>query len=207
MYLHSVPKWWQKVWPEIIWSYPKESDSIFLTFDDGPVAGLSEAVIEILQSYQAKATFFCTGQQAKANPGLLDKFRAAEHLLGNHSFHHYSAWSCSTETYLKDVAMAAEWIPSKLYRPPYGRLSWSTYQALKKNYKIVMWDVMPGDFQSGMDAPKCLESIQRNAKPGSVIVLHEKQRTKQKLLKLLPPLLDYFSEQNWQCKILPDSKK
>lgn len=194
MYLVKTPIFIQKIFESCTWRI--ESDhNIYLTFDDGPDPAITPFVLETLRSFNAKATFFCIGENAKVYPKLVEQIRDEGHAIGNHSYSHISGWSTNTKNYLNDVEKCNELIKSKLYRPPFGRLKPTQLKALKQDYEIIMWDVMAGDFESQLSPDKCLNNITQNATAGSIILLHDNLKSVDKIKFVLPKVLMHFESE------------
>lgn len=144
-----------------------------LSFDDGPARGSTEKILDILDSRRIRALFFCTGVAAEANPELMGRIRAAGHLTGNHGYHHLDGFKTPLNEYYDNVIAAEPFTSSKIFRPPYGRLTIGQYKKLKKRYSIVFWDIMPYDFDPGLSADRSYEILVNGIRNGSLIVLHD----------------------------------
>jgi len=172
MYLKKIPKILHYVFPKALWRVD-HSQSIFLTFDDGPDPISTPILLSLLDKYNIKASFFCNGERAQKFPQLIKEIKSHGHYIGNHGYHHISGWSTSTDKYIANAEQANAIIPSKAYRPPYGKMTHSQYRSVNKKYKIVLWDVMPGDFDQKVDHQKLLKNLTTYTKAGSIIVLHD----------------------------------
>ncbi len=190
--------------PSALWRVRNVDNAIFLTFDDGPTREATDFVLAELAKHQAKATFFCIGDNVRKNQDVYQKVLAAGHAVGNHTYHHKNGWKTSYDDYLSDVARCRETINSTLFRPPYGRLTWRQFQGLKKSYRLVMWDVLSYDFKLDMTANVCIERVLLAAKPGSIIVFHDSEKCFPLLKQVLPTILAAFHEKGWQMLSLPD---
>lgn len=195
MYFVRTP-WYLKIFPGLTWEISKKN-TLFLTFDDGPVPGVTDTILDILQQYNAKATFFCVGENAEKNPVLLQRIIAEGHAIGNHTYHHLSGWRTDIKKYEEDVQQCDDIVHSNLFRPPYGHIGWQQLQYLKKKYAIIMWDVLSGDFDASVSASECAERVIRHAKEGSVIVFHDSEKAKGKVITALPKVLKYFSQKGF----------
>jgi peptidoglycan/xylan/chitin deacetylase (PgdA/CDA1 family) len=205
MYLHKTPIWLGSLFPNILWSINTEAKEIYLTFDDGPVPDATPWVLEQLNQYNAKATFFMVGDNIHKHYELFTEVVNHQHTVGNHTFNHLNGWITNNQTYFENVSKAEKIIgtnTSQLFRPPHGRLKWSQYRRLKKNYNIVMWDVLSGDFNSSLSQEDCLGKSIKATVPGSVIVFHDSAKTIDKLKYVLPRYLEYFAALNFTFKAL-----
>ncbi|MEL7161757.1 MAG: polysaccharide deacetylase family protein [Bacteroidota bacterium] len=170
-----------------------ESPTIYFTFDDGPIPQLTPWVLEQLAAYDAQATFFCVGNNARRYPELIQDILTAGHSIGNHTMHHLDGWKSDNVPYFHDVRHCAIQVKSSLFRPPYGRLMPSQAQFLQRHYEIVMWDVLSGDFDPELTAEDCFQNVVRNAKPGSIVVFHDSLKAEEKLRAFLPRLLEHYA--------------
>lgn len=209
MFLPRTPAIATWLYPKRLWRMPHAGDkALYLTFDDGPTPGVTDWVMEMLAEYGGKGTFFVVGEQAQRHPELLRKVVEAGHTVGNHSQTHPNGWKTPSETYLKDVAHGArsieELLPEgqalELFRPPYGRLRWR--DARKLESKVVMWDVVAGDWQAERSKEEVLGNVIRNARLGSIVVFHDSKKAEGHLRHALPKVLAHFAQQGYQFKCL-----
>jgi len=187
---------------DFVWTLPADNNKIYLTFDDGPVPGPTEFVLDQLKQFSAKGTFFCVGNNVKKNRGLYQRILDEGHTTGNHTFNHVNGWMSNSETYLHEVEQAASLIDSKLFRPPYGRIRKQQAQSLLKNYKIIMWDVLTYDFNVKVSPAQCLKNVTENTRPGSIIVFHDSVKAFKNLEYALPRSLEFFKKKNFQLMSL-----
>jgi len=157
----------------LLWQLPHSSDVVYLTFDDGPTPELTNQILEILKTHNAKATFFCVGENIERHPELFNQIIKNGHSVGNHTYNHLNAWKTDSDFYLKNVEKAAEIIPSKLFRPPYGRITPKLINMLKDKFQIVMWTVLSGDFDANTNPNKCFENATSKTKAGDILVFHD----------------------------------
>ncbi len=205
-YLHHTPALLKLACPSLHWEVKNvRGKEVFLTFDDGPTPGVTEKVLSILADFDAKATFFCLGKNVEANPELFATILAAGHSLGNHSHSHLSGWVTDNKTYLEDIHQASKFIDSKLFRPPYGRLKIQQAKALKKEYSIVMWGLLSGDFDTKLNREKSLRTLQTKCKPGSIIVFHDSVKAAENLYYILPKLLQSLAVRGFIFSALPQN--
>lgn len=203
------------------------SQAIYLTFDDGPVPEVTPWVLDILAKFDAKATFFCIGDNVRKHPHLFQRILEEGHCIGNHTFNHLNGWKTSTSEYIENTRKAEEImthsgnqaqnnkpettkpeLPSPnypLFRPPYGRIKNAQARQLKDlGYKIVMWDVISGDYNRDFFAEQCLQNIIKNASAGSTIVLHDSKKAWKNLERILPAILEYYKEKGLEFRSLKD---
>jgi len=162
------------LYPEAVFRLNRFKMVLYLTFDDGPQPDTTPRILNILEAHGVKATFFCTGQEAEKYPGLIRLIVSKGHIIGNHGYYHIDGWKTNNLDYLENTLKAAKYTSSCLFRPPYGRIRPSQYRVLKKNHRIVFWDLMPYDFDRKMDHQRILRILKSKMRPGSVIVFHDK---------------------------------
>ena len=198
MYLVKTPLLISKLSSKaLIWKIQTQEKKIYLTFDDGPIPELTEDILEILNTYQAKATFFCVGENAERYPYLMKLIKDDGHLIGNHSHQHIKGWKTNNDDYIDNVQKASEFTSSTLFRPPYGQISYRQIKQLKNNYKIIMWSVLSGDFDLNISPKKCLNNALQS-KAGDIVVFHDNLKSKEKIAFALPKFLQHFSNLGYQ---------
>ena len=187
----------KKLFYKMVWNFPRLSRDIYLTFDDGPTPGITPWVLEQLEQFNAKATFFCIGKKVEKHPDLFQKVINHGHSIGNHSYSHLNGWKTKRVEYFNDVQLAKNYIDSNLYRPPYGKIKPSQKKALMKNYKIVMWDVLSGDYDFKVSKQQCATNVINNAKAGSIILFHDSADAKENLFYALPKVMEKFHRKGY----------
>jgi peptidoglycan/xylan/chitin deacetylase (PgdA/CDA1 family) len=155
-------------------------------------------VLDILAKFDAKATFFCLGKNVERHPGLFRQLTEAGHAVGNHTFDHLNGWQTGSTEYFKNTEKADTLIVSALFRPPYGKITPAQISLLKKKYRIIMWDVISGDFDPGTSAEQCVKNVLKNVRPGSIIVFHDTLKAKEKLSYALPIVLKELTGQGYE---------
>jgi peptidoglycan/xylan/chitin deacetylase (PgdA/CDA1 family) len=195
-----------QVFREAWWRIPCEDQAVCITFDDGPHPETTPFILEQLESFGMTATFFCLGRCVEAHPALLNAIREAGHGIGIHGWNHLSGWHSSFDEYLTDLHKAAALIQSPLFRPPYGKLSWRLWKALKDQYQVVMWTTSPEDYKPELDPGVILERLTRSVRAGDIVVLHENDKSKEHIKSVLPAYLDWLKAHNFTSrKINPDN--
>ena len=205
MYIPYSPFWLQWFYPSLLWHKSREEKSIYLTFDDGPIPVVTPFVLNSLKTFNAKATFFCIGDNVTKHPEIYQQILADGHSVGNHTHNHLKGWDTNNEVYLDNVARCAELVKSNLFRPPYGRAKKSQFSSLSKGvppdntqYSTIMWDVLSGDFDSGISREKCLENVISHTKNGSIIVFHDSLKAFPHLEYALPMALEHFTARGFR---------
>lgn len=167
---------------------------------------VTDRVLKLLEAYNARATFFCTGRNASLHPEMMDRIQREGHGLGNHGYKHLNGRKHSNAAYLEDVHRASEQVPSKLFRPPYGRLRGGQAKGLSSYFRIVMWDVLTGDFDPRNDGRICAEKAIRYSRPGSLLLFHDSEKARDRVLEALPRVLEHFASRGFSFAELPGSK-
>jgi peptidoglycan/xylan/chitin deacetylase (PgdA/CDA1 family) len=204
MYLVKTPKFIPNLFPNFTWKIPTQEKVLYLTFDDGPVPEVTPWVLEQLEEYNAKATFFCVGENVQHHPDIFNRVTAAGHSVGSHTFNHLNGWVTDNVPYFHNVRYGAQIVGTELFRPPYGRIKRKQAQFLQRHYRIVMWDVLSGDFDNDLDANQVAQNVIQNAKPGSIVVFHDSLKAIRNLRKALPQVLKHFSDLGYRFEALND---
>ena len=196
----------QRLYPRAVWRFASREKNIYLTFDDGPVP-LTAWVLDQLRLHDAKATFFCVGDNILRHPEIVERTKTEGHFIANHTMHHVKGFRLTTREYLEEVEACEKLTGTKFFRPPYGQLRASQYRALlKRNYRIVMWDVISYDYES-ITPQQCLANVLRNAREGSIILFHDNSKAENNLKMTLPQVLQHFKLRGFQFKTLNSSEK
>jgi len=204
MYFVKTPLIVKLLYQNRTWMIRNTDKKIFITFDDGPEPEVTPFILEILNRYNAKATFFCLGKKVLRNQTLVEKIRENSHTIGNHSFHHSAGNKISVFEFIQEIEKCNALIHSKYYRPPYGKINRRQIRAIKEQYKIILWDVLPGDFDHRISKEKCLSRSINNTKSGSIIVFHDNLKSKEKVLYVLPHYLEHFSKLGYTFEALSE---
>ncbi len=194
------------IFSNYVWNILNVEKKVYLTFDDGPTPEITEWVLEQLKTYNAKATFFCIGNNIAKHPEIFKRLLNDGHTIGNHTQNHVKGWKTENNTYFEEVENCDEVISkqtnidSKLFRPPYGKIKPSQSNYLRKlGYKIIMWDVLSADFDTTISKEKCLENVLKNVESGSIIVFHDSIKAFPNLEYTLPKTLEFLSKNGYVC--------
>ena len=187
----------QSLLRSLIWSIKTPGKEIFLTFDDGPIPIITPWVVDELKKYNAKATFFCVGDNVKKHPEVYQLLLDNGHRVGNHTMNHLNGWKNFNKTYFENIAAAEKYITSDLFRPPYGKIKPTQIFRLKKKYKLIMWDVLTGDYDECKTGEECLNKIKKNVKSGSIIVFHDSIKAEKRLRYALPKCLEFLKTEGY----------
>lgn len=199
-FIERPPRWFRWIFPGAIFRMPsekKDGKRIFLTFDDGPIPEVTPWVLDILDRYGVKATFFMVGQNVERNPALLDEVRRRGHAVGNHTLHHIQGASATTMRYMRDAAEGAALTGSDLFRPPHGWLRPRQLMALKKHYRVIMYDLVTRDYSKRIDSCRVVENVKRYARDGSIIVFHDSLKSFPRLRTALPEAIEWLRLQGY----------
>ena len=191
----KIPKIIQLLYPSITWTKKTSANEIWLTFDDGPDPLATPWILKTLKEKEIKATFFLIGKNMKKFPDLVEKIINEGHSIGNHSYSHMNGWKNKTTNYINDINKCQELMPKNfLFRPPYGKLTSCQIKKLKKIYNIILWDIMPYDFKKNIKANQIKKNILQNIKKGSIIVLHNNQKSYKNLKPILSEVIDIIKD-------------
>jgi peptidoglycan-N-acetylglucosamine deacetylase len=200
MYLVNTP-WWVKKWlyPDYVWSMPRHEKKIYLSFDDGPHPLATNFVLDELKKYNAKASFFCIGKNVAAHPDIYRRILLDGHAVGNHTYDHVNGWKTADKIYFDSIHQASKYIDSRLFRPPYGRITrFQGKQAAEQlGFTIVMWSVLSADFDVSITPQKCWRNVRQSARNGSIVVFHDSEKAMERMQYTLPQTLLYFSERGF----------
>jgi len=204
MYLYRTPFIFRWFFPRKVWGV-SDSNSVYLTFDDGPTEELTTWILDELKKENIKATFFCVGENAKQKPKLMEAVRAQGHVIGNHTMRHEKGNKTSQELYLKSIDEAATYTSSNLFRPPYGRLPISFVKPIKKKYKIVMWSWLSYDYDHAVSVETILDKAEK-IKAGDILVLHDNVKVEERLKEILPQLIAIVKDKGLEFELIDSSK-
>ena len=209
LYFIKTPRILKRLFTKYTWSFFSDRKEIFLTFDDGPIPEVTEFVLDQLQQFNAKATFFCIGDNIRKHPAIFDRIIAEGHSVGNHTFNHLNGWKNSNTTYFENINKCENLLThqrTKLFRPPYGKIKRTQAKKLiTKGYKIIMWDVLSADFDKTISKEKCLQNVLKNTQNGSIVVFHDSIKASEKLYYALPKMLQEFSKKGYEFKTIKSS--
>lgn len=200
------PGLYRRLYPGALWriKHPKqEGRAVYLTFDDGPSPHTTPFILECLDKYNARATFFVVGENAERYPRLIDAIRVHGHSLGNHTMHHVQGLKTSDDCYLSDIDESSRLVNSKLFRPPHGFLRRSQYNVLRHDYRIVMFDIVTMDYDPSVPVEQMLANIRKYTRDGSIIVFHDSLKAREKVETVLPETLSWLNSEGYECRALP----
>jgi len=207
MYLIKTPFWLPAFYPKCTWKIPNKDKVIYMSFDDGPHPDATPFVLGELKKYNAKATFFCIGNNVLKHPNVYESIFQNGHRVGNHSYDHLNGWKTETNIYIENIKAAANLIDSNLFRPPYGRITKRQIRIIKATQElpqqIIMWDVLSGDFDQNLNGEGCARNVIKHTKQGSIVVFHDSQKAWDRMSIALPIVLEYFSQLGYRFECIP----
>ena len=202
----------KRVFSKYIWDVPNNEKKVYLTFDDGPTPEVTKWTLSQLEKSEAKATFFCIGDNINKFPEIFNLVLSKGHSVGNHTFNHLKGWETSAKDYIENVQLCQEAISihSKtvnlkpaIFRPPYGRIKRAQAKQLRQfGYKIIMWDILSADFDADVTPEECLQNVLQNVTSGSIIVFHDSKKAFRNLEYALPKTLEFLKEKGFYFAIL-----
>ncbi|OQA98156.1 MAG: Peptidoglycan-N-acetylglucosamine deacetylase [Bacteroidetes bacterium ADurb.Bin217] len=192
----------EKLYSNVFWRIPQQQKTVYLTFDDGPVPVYTPWVLDILDSYNVKATFFCVGDNVIKYPEIFNSIIQRGHTVGSHTFNHLNGWKTLNTNYFENVCKAAQLVKSTLFRPPYGKITFKQARVLSEKLTIIMWDVLSKDYDQSIDGHTCFENVKNYISNGSIIVFHDSQKAFKNLEYALPKTIEWLIEQGFACSHL-----
>lgn len=198
-----IPVWYSKQ----VWKIRTREPVLFLTFDDGPHPEYTPVVLDLLKAHHAKASFFCIGKNAEANPELLDRILMEGHVVGNHTQHHLNGWKSSDDDYLHDIQKAGKSLGNSLFRPPYGRIRQSQVSGFLNQHpksNIIMWTILSGDFDERLNPEQCEKNVLKHLKSGSIIVFHDSDKAAPRMFPALKKVLEEGQRRGFRFEALTE---
>jgi peptidoglycan/xylan/chitin deacetylase (PgdA/CDA1 family) len=195
----------KQVFSSYAWSIDTNEKEVYLTFDDGPHPTITPWVLEQLKTYNAKASFFCIGNNVKQYSAIYKQIVEDGHTVGNHTYHHLNGWKVDTKKYLNDIAQASALIETNLFRPPYGRIKSKQAKQIsialnRDDAKVIMWDVLSADFDKNITKEECLQNVLENYSEGSIVVFHDSEKAFPHLQFVLPKVLAHLQQEGYTCR-------
>ena len=198
----QFPRLLRPLWGKVVWRKDPSKKVIYLTFDDGPVPEVTPLVLDLLDEHNIKATFFCVGENVQKHPDTFAQVMSRGHKVGNHTFNHLKGFSVTDEEYYGNIDKAAELIDSKLFRPPYGRVTGKQMKKLRDRYAIIMWDVITHDYNKSLSPETIMRTIKRYSRNGSLVVFHDSIKAKENVLVVLPLAIEYWKSKGYTFGVL-----
>ena len=204
MLIEQPPLPYRLLFPEAIWRIKKlDTKTVFLTFDDGPIPEVTPWVLDTLDRYGIKATFFMVGENVARHPELYEEIKRRGHSYGNHTMHHLKGMKVSSYRYMHDITEANDLIRSSLFRPPHGLLRWRQARAIKDRYNIVMYDLVTRDYSKKLNPEQVFANVRRYARNGSIIVFHDSLKAERNMKAVLPKAIEWLQARGYSFERLP----
>ena len=190
------------IYPHALWRMDKREKAVYLTFDDGPIPEATPFILDTLERYGAKATFFMVGENARKYPHLLAEVKARGHRIGNHTNNHIGGFRWWSWLYLANVVEANKVLHTNLFRPPHGWMKMMQYRVLRHcGFRVVMWDVVTRDYSRRLTAEDVLNNVRRYTRPGSIITFHDSLKSIDKLKHALTEALQWLIQEGYEFKV------
>lgn len=214
MHLYQTPRILPLLFPRLTWRVHTEAPVVHLTFDDGPMPGPTDFVLDQLAGHQAQATFFCIGDNVRKHRETFLRIRQEGHLPANHTYHHLNGWKTGSRRYIENIRHCDDIMDMRvgeprLFRPPYGRLNPFTRSAASSlsgwqmDHRIIMWDLLSCDYDPQLDVAESLQALKSGTRPGSIVVFHDSLKAEKNLRYLLPRYLEFLSASGYRMKTIP----
>lgn len=200
MLIEQPPKLLRWLYPRALWRMDKNVKAVYLTFDDGPIPNITPWVLDLLDKYNIKATFFLVGDNVRKHPEEFKMIVERGHRVGNHTFNHISGLKYLSYNYLENTNKADELIKSKLFRPPHGWMRWGQYMVLSHRYTVVMWDLVTRDYSKRLNGPQVLKIVKKYVRNGSIITFHDSIKSEKNMKYALPRTIEWLLEQGYEFK-------
>lgn len=197
MFRYNTPYIMPWLIPQITWKMPEEGNNIYLTFDDGPHPEITTWVLNELDKVNAKATFFCVGDNMRKHPETALKVLKKGHKIGNHTYNHLDGWNTEKFTYLRNISECDKYTKSDLFRPPYGKIGLQQLLAVKKKYRVIYWSILSRDFELDLDTEESLDYMKENTGEGSIVLFHDSIKAEKNLKAMLPEFLSHFTDKGF----------
>lgn len=203
MFIEQPPQFIRLLYPKAIWRMDKNERAVYLTFDDGPIPEITPWVLDLLDKYGIKATFFMVGDNVRKHPKEFQMVVERGHRIGNHTFNHIRGFEFLSQNYLANTDKANAYLQTNLFRPPHGHMRWMQYHVLKKKYQIVMWDLVTRDYSKRLNGPQVFEKVKKYARNGSIITFHDSLKSEENLKYALPRSIEWLLAEGYEFMVFP----
>lgn len=197
MFYEQLPDFVRKLYKDAIWRKDSNKKTVYLTFDDGPIPEVTPWVLDVLDKYNIKASFFCVGDNVRKHPDVFNEIKKRGHSVGNHTFNHIRGLLFSNDEYIINIEKANNYINSDLFRPPYGEMKWLQYRYIRNKYRIIQWDVVSRDYNSKLSGEDVLGIVKKRARNGSVIVFHDSLKAEKNMKYAMPKAIEYLLKEGY----------
>ncbi len=198
MLIEQPPLLYRLLFPEAVWRIKYRGRKVaYITFDDGPIPEVTPWVLDTLDRYGIKATFFMVGDNVRRNPQLRDEVRRRGHTIGNHTMHHLQGFRSKSIRYMRDITEADGLIESPLFRPPHGLMRWEQARVIKNHYNIIMYDLVTRDYSKKLSPDQVFANVRRYARNGSIIVFHDSLKAERNMRAVLPRAIEWLQSEGY----------
>lgn len=204
MIIEQPSKWLRWLYPSAIWRMDPNEKAVYLTFDDGPIPESTPWLLDTLDRYGVKATFFMVGDNVRKYPELYEEIRRRGHRLGNHTFNHLGGITVSSKRFLRNANEADRYIHSNLFRPPRGWMKNAQYIHIRRHYTIIMWDLVTRDYSRHLTAQDVVNNVKKYVRNGSIITFHDSLRSIDKLKTALPGCIEWLQKEGYEMKVFDE---
>jgi peptidoglycan/xylan/chitin deacetylase (PgdA/CDA1 family) len=201
MFIEQPPQFIRQLYPHAHWRMNTSEKAVYLTFDDGPIPEVTPWVLDVLDRYQIKATFFMVGDNVRKHPDEYKMVVERGHRIGNHTFNHLKGFEEGSERYIANVDKADCYLTTDLFRPPHGIMRMKQYRMLSKRYRIIMWDLVTRDYNPKLNGEQVLRKVRKYARNGSIITFHDSLRSVDNLRYALPRAIEWLQGEGYEFKV------
>lgn len=201
MFIEQPPQFIRQLYPHAHWRMNTSEKAVYLTFDDGPIPEVTPWVLNVLDKYQIKATFFMVGDNVRKHPDEYKMVVERGHRIGNHTFNHLKGFEEGSERYIANIDKADCYLSTDLFRPPHGIMRMKQYRMLSKRYRIIMWDLVTRDYNSKLNGEQVLRKVRKYARNGSIITFHDSLRSVDNLRYALPRAIEWLQGEGYEFKV------
>ncbi|HLN72517.1 MAG: polysaccharide deacetylase family protein [Methylococcaceae bacterium] len=201
-----LPRFITALFSNAVWRMQENERVVYLTFDDGPVPGITPWVLGLLEKENIKATFFCVGENVMKYPEVYQLIQKAGHSVGNHTFNHLQGIKQLDQHYFENINLAGSYIDSNLFRPPHGLMKPSQYNYLKTRYRIIMWDLISCDYDRSLKPERVYRNVVDFVRPGSIVTFHDSEKAKINIMEVLPKAILWMKEQGYRFEAIPNKQ-
>ena len=204
MFLHKTPKAIRVFYPSFVWNIKDKYPSVYLTFDDGPVPGVTDWVLDTLKDFNIPATFFCVGDNIDKHPVLFSRILEEGHGIGNHTNNHLDGWSSKSDLYIQNIDKCEYKLPEQsLFRPPHGRINLKSKKHIQSRYKVIMWDILAGDYRKNIKPKMAVQNCIQKLEYGSIVLFHDSKKAEKNMKAMLPLFLEQTMKLGFQFRKFP----
>ena len=213
LFIHPILPF-RRLCPHALWRGDRAARCVYLTFDDGPIPEVTPWVLDTLDRYGIKATFFVVGDNIRRHPDLYRQLLLRGHAVGNHTCHHLRGRCSASDTYHDDVLHCqhlmrqhqpadAPGTVTTLFRPPHGFVALGQQRRLEhEGMQLVQWDIVTRDYNPRNTPRRILAVVRRYVRPGSIITFHDSLRSEPRLRQALPAVIDHLQHEGYEFRTL-----